>query len=362
MVKLKDVAEACGTSIATVSYVLNGQGTARRISKEMQDLIFETAEELGYKRKPAAQKPKKPRIAIYWPKKGLETTLVSVLNGLNSAILFDSVPVSISICPYEANNLHLEEDLWSSRIYDAAIIVSASAGDLVALAKKKTKIPVVVHNRILDGYPCVTINQESAGRLAAEQAICKAKDNIGLVINPAPYLGLTQRGTAISKTCQEYGVDIHSKTYYCENNIDAGYELGIKMMRDKTVPKAIICTYDIVGFGLMRALIEGGFEIGKEVHIINTCTSLPQFFAKSTPPMTVVDMKMEEVTHRAVRLAIDLALQRLERSSVQPIIVEPQIIYRESSPVPSFEEMETLKKSRLRNPDTPDSGSAARTI
>lgn len=344
MVKLKDVAEACSTSIATVSYVLNGRGNERRISKEMQELIFETADELGYKRKAAEQKPKKPRLAIYWPKKGLETTLVSVINGLNSAILFDTVPVSISICPYEANNLHLEEDLWSSRIYDAAIIVSASAGDLASLSKKKTKIPVVIHNRILEGYPCVTINQESAGRIAAEQAICKACDDIGLVINPAPYLGLTQRGTAISKTCQEYGVDIHSKTFYCENNIDAGYELGIKMLRDKSVPKAIICTYDIVGFGLMRALLEGGYEIGKDCHIINTCTSLPQFFAKSTPSMTVVDLKMEEITHRAVRLAIDIALQHLERGSVQKIIVEPQIIYRESSPVPTFEEMENLKR------------------
>lgn len=344
MVKLKDVAEACSTSIATVSYVLNGRGNERRISKEMQELIFETADELGYKRKAAEQKPKKPRLAIYWPKKGLETTLVSVINGLNSAILFDTVPVSISICPYEANNLHLEEDLWSSRIYDAAIIVSASAGDLASLSKKKTKIPVVIHNRILEGYPCVTINQESAGRIAAEQAICKAYDDIGLVINPAPYLGLTQRGTAISKTCQEYGVDIHSKTFYCENNIDAGYELGIKMLRDKSVPRAIICTYDIVGFGLMRALLEGGYEIGKDCHIINTCTSLPQFFAKSTPSMTVVDLKMEEITHRAVRLAIDIALQHLERGSVQKIIVEPQIIYRESSPVPTFEEMENLKR------------------
>lgn len=351
MIKLKDVAEACSTSIATVSYVLNGRGTEHRISKEMQDLIFKTADELGYKRKTVMQKPKKPKIAIYWPKKGLETTLVSVINGLNSALLFDSVPVGISICPYEINNLHLEEDLWSSRSYDAAILVSASMGDLTALAKKKTKIPVVVHNRLLEGYPCVTINQNSAGRLAAEQAICKAKDDIGLVINSVSYLGLTQRGAAISKTCEEYGVDIHGKTFYCENNIDAGYELGIKMIRERNVPKAIICTYDMVGFGLMRALTEGGYKIGEEVHIISTCTSLPQVFERSTPSMTVIDLKMEEATHCAVRLAINLALQHLEGGSAQRIIVEPRIIYRESSPVPTLEEMEALRSMRLKTPE-----------
>ena len=120
-VKLKDIAEQCGTSVATVSYVLSGKGVESRISSEMQELIFDTAERLGYVRKAAPPKPKKPRIAIYWPKKGLETTLVSIMNGVNSAILFDTVPISLTICPYEANNLYLEDDLWSSRVYDAAI-------------------------------------------------------------------------------------------------------------------------------------------------------------------------------------------------------------------------------------------------
>ena len=46
-VKLKDIAEQCGTSVATVSYVLSGKGVESRISSEMQELIFDTAERLG---------------------------------------------------------------------------------------------------------------------------------------------------------------------------------------------------------------------------------------------------------------------------------------------------------------------------
>ena len=64
-VKLKDIAEQCGTSVATVSYVLSGKGVESRISSEMQELIFDTAERLGYAQKAAPTKPKKPRIAIY---------------------------------------------------------------------------------------------------------------------------------------------------------------------------------------------------------------------------------------------------------------------------------------------------------
>ncbi len=352
MVKMKDVADACNLSTATVSYVLNGKAAEHRITEETQELVIKTADKMGYKKKSINSTKfsiKKPRIALFWPKKGLETTLLSIINGVNSAILFDSVPVNISICPYEANNIGAEEDLWSSRAYEAAIIFSASSGDLATLAKRKTKIPAVICNRFLEGYFCVSVNQETAGVLAAEQAICKAKDDIGLVINPTIYLGLSQRGTAISKTCQAYGVDIHSRTFYCENNIDSGYELGVKMIRDNNVPKAIICTYDIVGYGLMRALFEAGYKIGEDVHIINTCTSLSQIFAKSTPTMTVIDMKIEEVALRAMRLAIDLTTHRYNYEQIQSFIVEPQIIYRESSPVPTLEEIERIKK-RVFNP------------
>lgn len=351
MTTLHDVAVACNTSTATVSYVLNGRGEERRISPETQEIILNTAKELGYKKKSSKATPSKPKIAIYWPKKGLETTLISVINGLNSAILFDTVPVSISICPFESNNLSAEEDLWSSKVYNAAIIVSASAGDLATLSKRKTKIPVVIHNRILEGYPSVTTDQMTAGRLAAEQAICKAGDNIGLVMNSHPYLGLNQRATAVSKTCQEYGIDIYDKIFYCENNIESGYELGIRMILENKVPKAIICTYDIVGYGLMRAMVEANYKIGEDIHIINTCSSLPQIFSKSTPPMTVVDMKLEEVTQRAVRLAIELASHRIDLTNVPKIIVQPVITYRDSSPIPTRDDLDKLRRLKEKYAD-----------
>ena len=56
-VKLKDIAEQCGTSGATGSYVLSGKGVESRISSELQELIFDSAERLGYARKDAQPNP-----------------------------------------------------------------------------------------------------------------------------------------------------------------------------------------------------------------------------------------------------------------------------------------------------------------
>ena len=47
-----------------------------------------------------------------------------------------------------------------------------------------------------------------------------------------------------------------------------------------------------------------------------------------------------------LRLAIELALRHLDGGDIRPTIVAPQIIYRESSPVPTYEEIEYLKRCK----------------
>lgn len=61
MATLSEIAEKCGVSTATVSYVLSGKGEEKRISPAMQELVRTTAEQLGYKQRTAgASAPARP--------------------------------------------------------------------------------------------------------------------------------------------------------------------------------------------------------------------------------------------------------------------------------------------------------------
>ena len=57
-------------------------------------------------------------------------------------------------------------------------------------------------------------------------------------------------------------------------------------------------------------------------------------------------MKLAEVTQRAVRLAIDHATGRLSKPT--DVIIQPEIIYRESSPMPSLEQIQALNERKRR--------------
>ena len=67
MATLSEIAEKCGVSTATVSYVMSGKGEEKRISPAMQELIRSTAEQLGYKRSSGSSAPVQPRIAVFCP-------------------------------------------------------------------------------------------------------------------------------------------------------------------------------------------------------------------------------------------------------------------------------------------------------
>lgn len=356
MATLADIAKQCEVSIATVSYVINGQGDAKRISPVMQRRILDTAEALGYNKRSVsfsyanAQRSKTPRLAVLWPQRNFEATMPAIIDGLNSAIMMDAVPASVSICPYESNHLEQMSLLWDPSSYDAAVIIAATVEDMRVLSQRHTSIPVVIHNRHPEDYSSVSIDHVEAGRIAAEHAICKVGNHVGIVVNPAGYIGLNARAKAFSDTCLTYGVDVSETTFYCENDIDRGYELGIKLARSRAIPKIIFCLYDYVAYGMARAFTEMGVNIGEEVQLIVSSTTSPQFFARSTPPMTVVDLRVEEAMQRAVRLALDLATRRLVTQ--KNILLPPQIIYRDSSPAPTTVEaakFAALKRERYSN-------------
>lgn len=340
MATLADIAKRCSTSTATVSYVINGQGDRRRISPSVQEQIKAVAEELGYRQK-ASNKPEHAlKIGVFWPNKNLETTLTNVIAGINNALLFESGHIELNIVPYGYNSLINQGDLWSSRSYDAAVILFPNSADMQTLTQRHTKMPAVLLNRSLEGYSCVTTDYSEVGRLTAEHAIAKGDDDIVLIHNSVSHIGMNLRSRAVYDVCASYGIKMDEKILYCSNNINEAYELGLRMLREKHLPKVILCMYDTVAFGLVRAFNESGITVGQEVEILTSSTSYPAFFARATPSITVVDMKVAEMTQRAFRLAIDHATGH--RTTPIDIIIPPELIYRESSTPPSAEQIKRL--------------------
>lgn len=337
MVTIQAVAEHCGVSVATVSYVLSGQGDKRRISAATQKKVRLAAEEMGYSRirtaAPASLPPDRPpSIAFYWPQQDFEMCMPPIFEGINAALSAELSPINLSIHTYNLGHLSAQERIVKDRASDVILIVAGSRTDMNYLQENPASIPTVLLNRDLPGYSSVSVDHLEAGRLAASHAMLCGKDSISLILNPNAYYGLDSRGQHIIDVCQENHVDLRNHIHYCENRIDDGYELGWELIRKNKLSKVIICAYDMVGLGIISALNEAGIRVGEEVQVLAISTGPQRLFARSYPPMTVVDLRPQETSERALTVAIGLATKRL--TSPQKLVIQPTLVYRQSCPIP----------------------------
>jgi DNA-binding LacI/PurR family transcriptional regulator len=331
MATLKDIAKLCETSTATVSYVLSGMGDERRISAAMQEKVKSVANELGYSHTPRMQDNHLPKITIYWPQKHLEMMISPIISGLNSALFMSSSAVEVNFQPYEQDFLSAQKHLWRAGSSDAAVIISASAHDMEVLQRKKPAMPTVLMNRRIEGYSSVSIDQQEAGIMAARHAVSRAGDDILLVMPSVNLYGTNLRGKAICEACRSYGVDLTHNIVYCSTDIEDGYSMGQRLVMENRLHKVIICLFDVAAIGITSALVEAGVKIGKDVEIISMNSSYQQLITRMYSGLTVVDLRLEEISTKAINLAIDFATKKI--TEPQEVVLHPQMIYRKSSPL-----------------------------
>lgn len=332
MATIYDIAAHCGVSASTVSYVLSGQGDKRRISTETQERVRAAAAELGYaagrRRRPAAQaRPATPVIAVYWPRRDFEMCMPPLTQGLNSALSAAPAAVNISIRPYDQGYLGTQEHFRSC---DAMLFVVGQKEDLAWLESHPPAVPSVLLNRSLPGYSSVSVDHMEAARLAAEHAMRCGGQDVTLVMNTVDYYGLTSRSEHMAEVLRAHGWEAEGHTCCCANRVDDGYELGHELIHSGRLTKVILCAYDMVALGILSALYEAGIRVGEEVQVLAVSTGPQRLFARSCPPMTVVDLRTREIMERCLMMAIDLATGR--QTETRSLTVEPEMVYRQSAP------------------------------
>lgn len=338
MAKISDIAAQCNVSVATVSYVLNGKGREKRISTAMQEKVFAAAQELGYRQRKLIGETMRLTIAVYWPRGNLDTMIISLLAGIDKNLSNETVPIDMMIRTYELGDISEQRESLQTLSCDACVIFGADKEDVHFLEEHPTAMPAVLINRSIPGYSSVMVDDVESGRLMAAHAVAKGKGDLALILSSSPtYWTVEARSKAIISYCGEHGISLEGRIFYCQKDIDGGYELGWDMVRSGKLPKVIMCLNDMVGLGMMSALNEAGLQIGKQIELLSIATSDARLFARSYPAMTVIDWRMNEVWEKALKMSIDLASHRI--SSPQEILMHPQIIYRKSSPIEQFPTM-----------------------
>lgn len=302
MANLKDVSKKAGVSLSTVSIVLNGKSSQRKISASTQEKVFQAARELHYQVNISAKNLKSGdssgiTIALYWSFDFRKEMMIRFFTGLQDKISKCNANASIVIHPYTSGSLCRDAAAFVSGQFHAAIIANATQEDLHFLEENKFSIPIVIYNRFSDLYSSVNINDARIGELAAEHLYQNGYASPAVIGSHSTFPGATVRRSSFYRKFQEYGVTIpENHIINIENSISGGSQFVEST--DFTVLKNVDCYFcdsDTIALGIQSAMIRRGIRIPEDCGIIAVGNGLPQYAQYIYPAITTINIPMEQM-------------------------------------------------------------------
>ncbi len=334
MVTLKEIAKAVGVSTATVSRVLNFD-PALSVTEAKRQAIIETAEGLNYAtprarsrarqrglRKVALAHFLRPDLELIDPyyvglRLGIESRCQALQCETVKLYHTDKMPEPRLLQSADgviAIGMHSEAEVdwlgrYSRRVVFADFIPPGDEFDAVAsdlrLATHKLLTGLVKSGYARIGFAGWTeeTNNDPLAEIRCRTYIAWSKTH----------------GVFDPKICLTQGS--------VERNTEqTGYQLGMRLLKQRDPPDAIVTCNDNIAIGVYRAVRELGLRIPDDVAVASF-NDIPaaQFLH---PPLSTVHLPAEEIGETAV----DLLLQRVAgRTVAQHIIIANQIKWRGST-------------------------------
>ena len=328
MATIKDIAQLAGVSIATVSRVLN-YDTTLSVGDETKKRIFEAAEELSYKKKPA-RKQGTGKIALlqwYTEKEELEDLYyMSIRLGVENRCR----QLGFHLDKYFQDNY---EELKSDEIQGLVAIGKFSEKQVIELHSITNNMVFVDSAPDDERFDSIVIDFEKATEKVLEHFLEKGHEKIGYIGGREVFKDKTsfiedQRELAFKRYLEKKGL-LNEAYMYCGNfSADTGHSLMNKAIQQhgENLPSAFFAGNDSLAVGALRALLEHGIAVPERVNIIGVNDiSIAKYVYPSLSTVKVYTELMGET-------AVDTLLERVDgRTTAKKVFIATKLIIRNSS-------------------------------
>lgn len=267
VVKMKDIALACGVSVSTVSRALNGQTNP---DKKKAAYIRQKAREMGYAPNAAARTLKTRRshnIGILYEDRMDHEFFSLLLNELRT-----SAEEHGNDMTFIRHSLNGEEGNYDERVrrrsLDGIVVVQAdfNSADIIRLAAGS--IPTVVIDHAYEGCDCVMNDNRGGMEALVSFAWEKGHRKIAFVHGEDSVV-TRERLAGFYKQCAELGVRVPGEYVLAGHfhNPMACAQAVNALMERPDPPTCVFCPDDFSCFGALGALEARGIRVPQDVSL-----------------------------------------------------------------------------------------------
>lgn len=338
-----DVARLAGVSRATVSYVLNGQTEGRvPISEETRQRVLEAIEELGYEpdaRAQALRSGNTNTIALIIPDLR-NPHFCEYATGIEEAARASGYHMLLSSTALnDEYAVDIFKDLARRRIdgliLASSFILESDEAQATLAQVRKRGLPIV---ELSDNYDvdAVAADYREATREVMSYLLSQGHRRIGLIYG----VGGVGGHELADDRLEAYRDGLHAANIPidptlvadCGPTIEDGYQASLKLLGLTSRPTAIIAINDLLAIGALRAAVDSGLQVPKDVSFVSY---------DDIPMAHYFVPRLTTVTKDALTLgrkAFEILLARIQTPDLpRQVIYSPaRLIIRESTgPAPS---------------------------
>lgn len=332
-ITIRDVAQAAGVSVSTVSKVINGHYS---ISEATAERVRQVMRELNYY--PSASAQSFARGA---------THTVVLLAGMAPDTAFQN-PHMFEIMAGLEEQLRLRgyrlvlqgtdttsacaaaEEIISRRSADAlAIHVSVMSHPLSALLARQRFPHIVLGLPNFESQACwIDNNNVYSGTVAANHLITAGYRRIAFIGGQEFDMISTRRLQGVRQGLADAGFPLEDQFIWLGDSTRAeGYRMTMGLLDQKQLPDAVICANNYIALGCVGAIQERGLRIPQDLGVM-TFDDYP-FSRIIEPQLTVVDINVRDMGKQAGKFLLDMI--RHPNMQVQTYITTSTVIPRRST-------------------------------
>ncbi|GAP13633.1 transcriptional regulator [Longilinea arvoryzae] len=332
MISIYDVAKAAGTSIATVSYVLNN---SNRVSKATAERVRRAIEELNYQPKASAQALARGRtltitliapISIY----AHQASLYNLIQGIGQAL--ESTDYRLYIHPTlhsPGASLEVEAAIRSHQM-DGVILMHIEREDPRIELLRQSKIPFVLIGRCEhdEDLSLVDADVEAVIDTAVSHLKGLGRTRIGL-FGEGGEANITRRLVqGFENSIRSHGLVYEER--YCAEFSEDPEEIDraiSEVLSQPDRPSAIFAVSDLAVMGVYKAANALGLRIPQDLAVIGYADS--PLYPYLTPSCSAVFAGATELGCKAAETLLAKLTDDAEFSA--QLLVPPRLIIRDST-------------------------------
>lgn len=326
--KIKDVAEHAGVSVATVSRVLNNSDS---VKPDTFQKVMAVIEEMGYKPNAIARSLKVKNtktIGIMIPDISSHF-YPEVVRGIEDVANMYEYNVVLCNTDLKREKELKYLDVLTEKQSDGIIYMSNIITDQLADSFQNLKIPVVLISSEYEELPTVLIDNVAASNKMVKYLIQKGHKRIGMIAGQRnDYIAGISRVKGYYKALEEAGIPLEeSLLVYGNYRFKSGYEGGKKLLTQENRPTAIFCASDEMALGVIRAATELKLSVPTDLAVAGFDNI--DMAEKICPSLTTIAQPMYEMGAVGMRLLTKI----LNKETIQQnkVILNYALIEREST-------------------------------